>query len=205
MPMRHVLQRLLKPLRRRRLERDMSEEMRFHVEMEADLLVREGLARDEATRLAFASFGGMERLKDDARDAWPLRWAANLFADVRFALRSLARSPSFSLTAILALALGMGANTIVFGVADSVAFRPLAIDEPDRLVAVYGAQGEAKLLTFSYPTFNDLRREVTAFSDAAAVNEGAVTLSDGQPETIWAGHVSDNYFTMLGVAPELGS
>src|SRR5262249_27656858 len=91
------------------------------------------------------------------------------------------------------------------GTADSVAFRPLAIDQPDRLVALYGTQGEAKLLNVSYPTFSDLRRDVPAFRDAAAVNEGAVTLSDGQPETIWAANVSDNYFTVLGVAPELGS
>jgi predicted permease len=166
--------------------------------------MRAGLSRDEATRQARAAFGGVERYKDDARDAWPLRWLSHIAADVRFALRSLARSPSFTATATIALALGMSANTIVFGAADAVAFRPLAVRAPERLVALYGAQGEATLLNFSYATFGDVRRETRAFEDVAAVTEAPVTINAGDPTTAWAAHVSDNYFSMLGVVPASG-
>jgi len=199
------VKRLLKPIRARRLERDMEDEMRAHIEMEVDALTQSGVAPEEARRQALATFGGVARFRDDARDAWPMRWASDAAADIRFALRSLRHSPGFTLAAIVALAAGMGANTAVFSAVDSVAFRPLAIRAPQELVALYATQGEAKLLSFSYPTFEDIRRDSRAFSDVAAVTEGPVNVGDQDPTVMWAAHVSDNYFTMLGLAPALGA
>src|SRR5262249_49105940 len=149
---------------------------------------------------------GERRMREEARDAWPLRWAGNIAADVRYALRSLRRAPTFTLAAVLALAVGIGANTAVFSFVDSLFFRPLAARDPGSLVAVYGAQGEADLLEFSWPSYQDLRREAAGFSDVAAFSEGPVGLSDpSSAEVAWAQHTSDNYFSMLGVQPALGA
>jgi predicted permease len=186
-------------------ERDMRREMEGHIEMEIESLMRDGVAPTEARRRALASFGGVERFVEEARDAWPLRFIHSVIQDLRFAVRSLRRSPSFTSAAVLALALGISGNTVVFSAVDSVALRPLAVHAPDQLVAMYGTQGNATLLSFSYATYQDFRREMHSVSDIAAVTEGAVTLgTNGDVSVVWAGHVSDNYFTMLGVPAEQG-
>ncbi|HEX6748092.1 MAG TPA: ABC transporter permease [Longimicrobium sp.] len=200
------LRRLSRLAHRRRLEREMDDEMRFHVEMEAAELVREGMPPAEARRQALLRFGGVERFKEEARDAWPLRGAERVLADLRYALRSLRRARGFTTAAVLALALGIGANAAVFGTVDSIAFRPLAARAPEELVALYGVQGEAGLLNFSWPAFQDFRRGAAAFSDLAAFTEGPVSLGGRtEPEIAWAVHASDNYFTLLGVKPALGA
>src|SRR4051794_6383232 len=96
----HRLRHLMTPFRARRVERDMEVEMRTHIEMEAASLMRSGVPQAEALRRAAASFGGIARYRDEARDAWPFRWAERVAADVRFAFRSLRRAPSFTLTAV---------------------------------------------------------------------------------------------------------
>jgi putative ABC transport system permease protein len=199
-----TLRQFLRPLFARRVERDMDEEMHAHIEIETQMLVALGVAGEEARRRALASFGGVSRYKEEARDAWTFRGLERLVSDVRYALRSLAHSPSFTIASVLVLALAMAANTIVFSVADSVAFRPLAVDAPDRLAALYPAQGEAHLLGFSYPTYRELARDNRTFSELAAITESPVVLGSRDPSPLWAAHVSDNYFSMLGVRPELG-
>ena len=179
--------------------------MRYHIELEAHALTAAGIPGEEAERRALATFGGVTRYTEEARDAWPLRWADYVVVDVRLAFRSLRRTPSFTAGAVIALALGMAVNTLVFSAVDSIAFRPLAVRHPEQLVALYGAQGEATLLGFSYPAFEDFRRGAGEFSGLAAVTEGPVSLTgNGDPVVAWAGHVSDGYFTMLGVQPALG-
>src|SRR3954453_23767487 len=123
-----VLRRFLRPLGASQLDRDMDEEMHAHIDMEAHLLVASGVAPDEARRRALASFGGVHRYKEEARDAWAFRSAERVSGDLRYAIRSLTHSPTFTITSVLVLALAMAANTIVFGAADSVAFRPLAVE-----------------------------------------------------------------------------
>ena len=186
--------------------RDIDEEMAQHLAMEAEDLIRQGVDPAEARRQARIAFGGVERYKEEARDAWPLRWLERILADLRFAWRSLRRAPSFTISATLALAIAMGANATVFSAADSIAFRPLAVRHPESLVALYGTQGEATLLVFSYPSYEDLRRGATAFSDMVAFTEGPVSvLVAGAPSSVWAMHTSDNYFLALGVQPALGT
>ncbi|MGH7555249.1 MAG: ADOP family duplicated permease [Longimicrobiales bacterium] len=191
---------------RRAVERDMDAEMRAHMEMEAEDLVQEGVPAAEARRQARLRFGGTDRFKEEARDAWPLRWAANLAADVRYGLRSLRRTPVYTATAVLALAVGIGANAFVFSFIDAVIFRPLAVHEPERVVAIFGEQGEATVLGFSYPSFEDIRRNGNVFSDVAAFNEGPVSVADSVEAGVeWAAFTSDNYFGMLGIRPERGT
>ena len=207
MPTLERLRRMVRTLfRRPELERDMQDEMRFHVEMEAAELVRAGVPAADAMRQALLRFGGVDRYKEVARDLSGVRWISDAGADVRYALRSLARTPAFSLVAILALALGIGANAAAFGVADAIAFRPLDVHEPDRLAAVFGQRdGESGYLNLSYPVYEAVRREAAGVRDVAAFTEGPVTLEgiDGA-RVAWAHHVTGNLLQLLGVLPQHG-
>jgi predicted permease len=196
------MRRLFAP---RRVAREIEEEMALHLAMEAEDLVRQGLAPEEARRLARMTFGGVDRYTEEARDAWPLRALHRFLTDIRYAARSLRRAPSFTLAAVLAIAIGMGANATVFSAVDSIAIRPLAVRSPESLVAMYGTQGEASLLGFSYATYRDIQRNAEAFSGIVAFTEGPVNVTvSAAPVSVWAMHTSDNYFTELGVGSSLG-
>jgi predicted permease len=190
---------------RRRLDQDLTEEMRFHVEQETADLIRQGLSPEAARRQAQIAFGSAERFQDEARDVMSLGWLHDLRNDAWYALRSLRRTPVFTLVAVSALAIGVGANATVFGAVDAIAFRQLPARAPNELVAVYGEQGDATLLGASYPTYLDLKREVKSFRDLAAFTEQAVSVSGVEGTSVaWAVHGSDNYFTLLGVRAERG-
>ncbi|HEX6107188.1 MAG TPA: ABC transporter permease [Gemmatimonadales bacterium] len=130
-----------------------------------------------------------------------------LWMDLRYALRSLARSPGFAAVAALTLALGIGANTAIFSVVHSVLLRPLAYHEPERLVSIRGSytgRGTTDMPS-SMPEYQDYRREIAALEDVAAVWPININLTGlGDPQRIQAAVVSDNYFKLLGVAPALG-
>ena len=190
---------------RRRFERDMDDEMRFHVEMEARDLAARGLGVDEARAQALRAFGGKTRFKEEALGELPLHWLSDVHADLRYALRSLRRTPAFTSVALLALGIGIGANTTLFGLADAAAFRPLDVHDPGRLYAIFGRQGDGSPLILSYPTYLDVRAGVSAFADAAAFTERMVSVNaGGMPVATWATHVTDNYFTLLGVRAAVG-
>ena len=206
--MHRILRRLRKLLRPGLTSREIAEEMRQHIAFEAEDLIRQGMSASEAERQARLAFGTVSRFTEEARDAWPLRWLQRIGADVRYAVRSLRQTPAFTITAIVALAVSLGANATVFSAADSAALRSLAVRNPESLYAVYGTQGEASLLEFSYPTYQDLVRGATAFSDLVAFTDSPVTLSEpGRDDAaaVWASHTSDNYFSALGVQPALGA
>ena len=201
--------RLRKLLRPAAVAQEIAEELRLHIQLEAEDLVRQGVPPAEAERQARLALGGVARFTEEARDAWPLRWLQRVTVDVRYALRSLRRTPAFTLTAIVAIAVSIGANATVFGAVDSMALRPLAVRDPGSLHAVYGTQGEATLLLFSYPAYEDLARGTAAFSGVLAFTERPVTVSepdrDDGAAAVWAAHTSDNYFSELGVVPALGT
>src|SRR5437764_7720057 len=120
-------------LRRSRIESEMDAELRFHIEAFAEDLVRNGVPREEALRRARIEFGGVERAKEECREARGISFVDGLLQDLRFGLRMMSKNPGFTATAVLALALGIGANTTVFTVFDAVALRPRAVKDPDRL------------------------------------------------------------------------
>ena len=192
-------------LDRRRFEHDMDDEMRFHIEMEARDLAASGLSADDARARALSTFGGQARFKEEARIDLPLHWLSDLRDDLRYALRSLRRTPFFTAVAVLALGIGVGANATLFGLADAVAFRPLDVRRPDRLHTVVGRLNDGTPLTLSYPTYLDIRAGVQAFADVAAFTERMVGLnSDGTPVGAWAVHTTDNYFSLLGIRAAVG-
>jgi len=123
-------------LHRNRMETSMSEEIRFHIEAYTRDLIRSGVSPDEAARRARVEFGGVELYKERCREAHGLRLLDELRADLRYAGRTLAKSPSFSITAILTLALGIGANTGLFTMMDTLLLRPVPVHDPWSLYQV---------------------------------------------------------------------
>ena len=178
------------------LERDMDEELRFHLEARADDLARAGVPRAEAA------------YKERCREARGLRWPDELRQDLRFAFRSFRRSPAFTAVAALTLALGIGANTAMFAVVESVLLHPLPYREPARLVMVYsiGSFGPFswKDGPFADPDYIELR-QLGAFSRAAAFTtfETSLTGAD-EPARVARSEVTGSLFPLLGVAPALG-
>src|SRR5437870_3927196 len=129
--------------RRSRMEREMDAELRFHIEAFAEDLVRNGVPRAEALRRARIEFGGIERAKEECRDARGVRFLEPLWQDIRFGLRMLRKNAGFTATAVLALALGIGVNTTVFTAFDALTLRPRAVRDPNQLVGLYRtAEGE---------------------------------------------------------------
>src|SRR5213079_3121950 len=140
-------------LQRSRMESEMDVELRFHVEAFAEDLVRNDVPREEALRRARIEFGGIERAKEECREARGISFIDSLFQDLRFGLRMLRKNPGFTATAVLALALGIGVNTTAFTVFDAVALRPRAVKDPDRLVGVYRTAEREDRGAFSYADY----------------------------------------------------
>lgn len=190
---------------RGRLEREMDEEMRFHIDMEAAELIAHGLPPDVARRQARLAFGGEDRFKEEAREGMALHWLNDLRLDVLFALRSLRRSPWFTIVAVITLGIGIGAPSTIFGFLDFAAFRKLDVKDPDAIVAVYGKLNDASLLQISYQAYASLRANVQSFHDIAVFSEGPLSVrNSGRISMAWGVQTSDNYFSLLGLEPALG-
>src|SRR5271165_6288352 len=124
--------------RRRNLYNDLAEEMRAHVEEKREQFIREGMSREEATHAARRAFGNATLIEERGREAWQWPRLESLMADARFALRQLRKSPGFAATAILTLALGIGANTAIFTLIDSIMLRPLPYPQQEKLMRISG-------------------------------------------------------------------
>ena len=191
----------------RRLEDDLDEELRSHIEMATEINLSKGMNPDDARREAFRSFGGIEQTKELYRDRRGLPFLETAFQDARFGLRMLRRDPGFSILAILCLTLGIGANAAVFSWIEGILFRPYpAVSHQERLLALTGtARSEAGNTGLSWPDFVDLRRNCTLFDSFVVSKITGTTLSIGdRAERTTGSIVSDNYFDALGVRPILG-
>ena len=129
----------------------------------------------------------------------------NLWKDIRYAVRVLGKSPGFTAVVVLSLALGIGANTAIFNLFDAFLLRPMPVDAPDRLVAMYASSPAVQAEGMSYPELLDLRKQDTGLSDLLGFTGYPLSVTDGErPEVIWAEVVTGNYFSALGVHPALG-
>jgi len=193
------------------VERELEYEFQHHLELEIEKNVREGMSLREARRKAIIDFGGVERFKEQARDARMTRPAENVVTDFRMALRRLGKSPGFSLLTILTLALGIGATTAIFSVVSGVLLDPLPYDEPESLVYMNTYFLPESGFDFpeyavGSPEYFDYKNASRSMEEVAAVSTESVTITAGQgdPEVVRAGWVSPSMFTVLRVPPLLG-
>jgi predicted permease len=185
-------------LHRRRLEHDLDDELAFHLAMRAE-------RSDPLT--ARRSFGNATHTRETCREMWTVRWMEMLGKDLRYAARTLRRSPAFTLVAGLTLALGIGANTAIFSVVDAVMLRPLPYPQADRLVELWGNVRRAKVERrgTSFADYRDWKQQSTSFERMAIYSGGNVTLTGfDEPERIPAEYVDHDYFATLGVSPQAG-
>jgi predicted permease len=189
------------------MESDMDTELRFHIEAYAEDLVRKGLPREEAMRRARMEFGGIERAKEECREARGVTFLESLTQDVRFGLRMLRKSPGFTAVAVLTFALGIGANTAIFTVAYNVLLRPLPYRDASRLVMVWE---DSSAYGFPQDTpapgnFASWKSQNNVFADMAALRGGDFDLTGaGNPEQFRGVEITANIFPLLGVKPALG-
>ena len=201
--------RLRALFRRDRLERELDDEVRFHLEMQADDNVRAGMDPDEARRAARRSFGGRDTMKESYRTRRTIHVVETMTQDVRYAARTMWKSPGFTTIAVVSLGLGIGANAAVFSVADLLMLKPLAIPRPAELLTVgVAALVEApSSLVASYREYVDVRDRTTSFEGLSAttlVPAGFAPNADAQPTLKYGLLVSGNFFDIMGVPPQLG-
>ena len=211
-------------VRPRSAEGELDEELRFHMEMEARKERANGLTDQEARRSARDRFGGVEQVREECRDARGLTLLENLVRDIRYGARLLRKTPAFTAIAVLSLAIGIGANTAVFSLLDTVLLRMLPVRNPEQLVvARWGAHADLSLNAtwatggddghggwtrnvFSWAIFSEMRtrsrtlRELMGFSPLGPVNVAV----NGQALSTGAMVVSGNYFRALGVGTVIG-
>jgi predicted permease len=193
-------------LARDRFEREMRDEMRFHVEARADDLERTGLGRSEAVRRARLEFGGLDAAKDDCRQARGMRWVDEIGHDVRYATRVMLKTPGFTAAAVLSLALGIGANTAIFSLMDAVMLRTLPLANVDELVFIgHGIDPARAGVSSNYPLFERYQALTGVFSgvSAYATTGFKVAMPNGL-ESVAGLWVSGNFHGLLGVGVALG-
>lgn len=189
--------------RKGQMEEQLEKELRFHVEQHARDLMASGTSEREAYRRARLEMGGPEQVKESCRDARGTRWLDDLWQDSRYALRALRNKPGFAAVAILTLALGTGATTVMFTVIDSVLLKPLPYPEADRLVAIHthtptwnvAAFGEQRLAYFD---FRDCRQESRTLDLAGWIFNSGTMSAPGDAEYVVKFEASSNLFPVLG-------
>lgn len=213
--MRTLLYRLRRLLQGRRRDDEIREELAFHLEADRDERVEAGAREDAARRAAHLELGNATRYAEDTRAIWISRLVERVTQDLRYALRRMRRSPVFTTVAIASLAIGIGANTVVFSLFDAVLLRPLGVPQPDALVNLSSAgpqpggvscnQSGPCTDVFSYPMFRDLERQQTSLTGLAAhVLFRANLACDGQTLSGWGAMVSSSYFSVLQLTPASG-
>ena len=213
--MTRVLARVLAFFRKRALDEDLDQEMAAHIELAVEDSLRRGLSPEEARRQALAHFGGLEPARERHRDARGLPLLDSILQDLRYAARTLRHDAGFTIAVLLILGLGIGVNTAVFSVVNTVLLRPLPFHDADRLVWLEDTLGDAdghidlSSLTFSVDMYEPMVRYNHSFEGMAAYNaffsQGDYKLlGRGEPERLTGVPVAESFFTLLGVQPVLG-
>lgn len=190
-------------------DRELRDEIRFHIERETEKNVQFGMSADEARRLAIAHFGGVQRVREEHRDVRRLQWIEDFATDVRFALRSLRRTPGLAGAAIITLALGIGANVAIFSAVNAVVLQPLPFPASDRLMVITEENPEKHwhLEVAAAANMLDWRTGVSDFQDVAGYFENlpsATLTGGGEPQVLATAYVMGNFFSTFAVRAALG-
>jgi len=205
------MKRLLNWFRLRNLESDLDRELKYHIERRVSDLMLSGLPEPGARRQATLELGGITQVQEEVRDIWLTQWLRDFAYDLRFSARAFLRSPSFSATAVLSLALGIGATTAIYSLIDQVVLHALPVHEPQRLVLIDWKGDGAGVNAFGsynlmpYPLCRDLHLQDQFFDGVLCRAVTTINLStSGDPRLAAAEIVSGTYFSVLGVRPALG-
>ncbi len=202
-------------LHRRQFDADLEEEMRLHLELRGEQQAESGIQGSEASAAARRRFGNPMVLKEKSRSAWGWEWLEDFLQDMNYGLRGMARSAGITVVALLSLALGIGANTAIFSLVDTVLLKSLPVNEPSQLV-LFGngldegiSDGFPNRWLYSYPFYREMKKRNHVFSDVAAafsmvdkVHGFVQGRSEAEPLAVQL--VSGTYFPMLGVQPVIG-
>jgi predicted permease len=201
--------RILGLFRGRRYDDDFSAELESHIALHTDDGIRAGLTPEEARRQALLRLGGAEQTRQAHRQRRTLPWLDSLLQDTRYGLRTLRRSPGFTITAVLTLALGIGACTAIFSLVNAVLIRSLPYGDPERLVYLFTPNPHiavpADIMTPSYADFYDLKRQSHSFADMTAFEQATFNLAlGGSVERMGAARVDERFFATLQSTPVFG-
>lgn len=188
-------------LRKNTVEQALDDELQSSVELLMEAKMKEGLAHSEARRQALIELGGVEQVKEEVRGKRAGRLLEDLAKDLRYAFRTLSKSPGFAAVIIVSIALGIGANATVFSIANGLLWGTLPVKDPGRLVMFNAGD------TFSYPDYKDYRDQTSAVFEGVFAHFPLVPASvgsAGEPERVWGQLVSGNYFVLLGLNFTLG-
>src|SRR5215208_2506539 len=189
---------------RRQHEEKLEKELRHHLDLHTSDLIGQGYSPGEAQRQAHLALGGPEQVKEMCRDVRGTRWLEELLQDFRIGVRVLRKNPGFTLVVAATLALGIGANTAIFGLVDALLLRPLPIVKaPGQLVLLVRGDGRGPAL--SYPDFRVLRERNEVLSDLALYTQAPISFGNNvRSEVVLGAMVSGNYFDVLGIEPSFG-
>jgi len=192
-------------LHKQREERELDEEVRAHQQLLEDEKIRAGMDPQEARRQARLELGGVEQVKEQVREMRAGHFLETLWQDLRFGTRMLRKNPGFTTTAVLTLALGIGATTAIFSVVDSVLLHPLPYPQPDRIIAVWQKIPNENRVPFSAPEFLEWAKMTRVFESLAAVTGSGFTMTGrGDPEMFLGQRATPSLFSVLGAQAMLG-
>jgi len=200
--------RLRSLFHKNKLDRELHDELASHLELHIADNLSSGMSAEEARRDALLKLGGLEQTKESVRDRRSLPWLETLLQDLRFGLRMLRKNPAFTVVAVLTLALGIGANSAIFSVVDAILLRPLPYPQPEQLVRIWESSDKYVSQRSVVNAFNfmDWRERSRSFESMAAISVGMTNLSShGEPVAVQGTQVSPEFFSLLRIAPFLGS
>jgi len=200
--------RLRSMLRRNRVERELDEELQFHLERKIEEGIARGLSPREARYAAMRAMDGLEQRKEEMRDMRRIRWLTDFLDDAQYAVRSLRRTPGLTAFVAITLALGIGMTSAIFSMVDALIFRPYPVPHPSGVVTLVGTTHDSSFNYFSYREYLDIRSQTKSYDGVIAnANMEAVGFSaepGATPRVKGGMMVSGNYFHVLGVEPRLG-